>query len=184
MTVVHIGEIFSLLLMATALGMDAFSVSLGMGMQSLRLKRIFMVGLTVGFFHMAMPFVGIMLGRFISTKMEGFAVLGGGLLLFALGAQMLLNSFNREEKSLMRTTGIGLILFSLSVSLDSFSVGLSLGMSGVKTFLALLLFGIASTILTWTGLLLGRKARGLLGVYSELLGGSILCAFGLKIIFG
>ncbi|MRH43975.1 hypothetical protein GH741_15130 [Aquibacillus halophilus] len=180
----HLGDIFSLVLMSLALGMDAFSVSLGMGMQALRLKRVFIAGITVGFFHMLMPFIGIMLGRFISTQMEGFAVLGGGLLLFGLGVQMVLNSFNVEEKSLMRATGFGLILFSLSVSLDSFSVGLSLGMSGVKTFLALLLFGIASTVLTWTGLLVGRKARGLLGVYSELLGGSILCAFGLKIIFG
>lgn len=170
--------------MATALGMDAFSVGLGMGMQALRLKRIFMVGISVGIFHSIMPFIGIVLGRFISTKLEGFAVLGGGLLLFVLGVQMVLNSFNREDKVVVSPVGIGLILFSLSVSLDSFSVGLSLGMSGVKTFLALILFGLASMTLTWTGLLVGRKAKGFLGVYSELFGGSILCAFGLKIIFG
>ncbi|WP_222599221.1 manganese efflux pump MntP [Aquibacillus kalidii] len=180
---VQLGELMSLLFMAIALGMDAFSVGLGMGMQALRLKRIFIVGITVGIFHILMPFFGIVLGKFISTKLEGFAVLGGGLLLFGLGVMMVLNSFNREDKA-MSPVGLGLILFSLSVSLDSFSVGLSLGMSGVKVALALLLFGFASTVLTWTGLLLGRKARGLLGVYSELLGGSILCGLGLKIIFG
>ncbi|WP_138420778.1 manganese efflux pump MntP family protein [Aquibacillus sediminis] len=184
MSFVDLGEVVSLLFMAIALGMDAFSVGLGMGMRALRLKRIFFIGLTVGFFHIAMPFIGIALGRFISTKLEGLAVLGGGLLLFALGVQMVLNSFNREDKTVMSPIGIGLILFSLSVSLDSFSVGLSLGMSGVKTALALIMFGVASMVLTWTGLLVGRKARGFLGVYSELLGGSILCAFGLNIIFG
>ncbi|WP_077623455.1 manganese efflux pump MntP family protein [Sediminibacillus massiliensis] len=180
----EIAEYISLVFMAAALGMDAFSVGLGMGMQALRLKRIFLIGVTVGFFHVAMPFIGIGLGKFISTKMENFAILAGGLLLFALGAQMLFSSFNHENKQVIRPIGIGLIVFSLSVSLDSFSVGLSLGMSGVKTFLALLLFGLFSTFLTWSGLLLGRKARGLIGVYSEILGGSILCAFGLKIIFG
>lgn len=185
MTLDQVGELISLLFMATALGMDAFSVSLGLGMQALRLKRIFIVGITIGVFHIAMPFIGIVLGRFISTKLEGVAVLAGGLLLVGLGVQMVLNSFNHEsENKMIRPTGIGLLLFALSVSLDSFSVGLSLGMSGVKTFLALMLFGAASTVLTWTGLLLGRKVQGLLGVYSEILGGSILCAFGLKIIFG
>lgn len=170
--------------MAIALGMDAFSVGLGMGMQVIRLKRIFFIGITVGIFHVIMPFLGIMLGKFISTRFEDFAVLGGGLLLFALGVHMVLSSFNREEKPAMSPFGIGLLLFSLSVSLDSFSVGLSLGMSGVKVFLTIILFGLASMALAWAGLLLGRKARGLLGVYSELLGGSILCAFGLNIIFG
>lgn len=184
MSGVQFGEYVSLCFMAVALGMDAFSVGLGMGMLALRLKRIFTIGLTIGLFHTAMPFIGIMLGRFISSKLEGFAVIGGGLLLFALGLQMLLSSFNRENKKMLRPVGIGLLLFAISVSLDSFSVGLSLGMSGVKTVLALLLFGAASTVLTWFGLLLGRKARGLLGVYSELLGGSILCAFGLRLIFG
>ncbi|MDL4839160.1 manganese efflux pump MntP [Aquibacillus rhizosphaerae] len=184
MSVAFIGEFFSLLFMAIALGMDAFSVGLGMGMQALRLKRIFFIGVTVGISHIAMPFLGIVIGKFISTRMEGFAVLGGGLLLFGLGVQMVLNSFNRDGKQIMKPVGIGLMLFAFSVSLDSFSVGLSLGLSGVKTFLALMLFGLASMFMTWTGLLAGKKARGLLGVYSELLGGSILCGFGLKIIFG
>ncbi|MCT2538299.1 manganese efflux pump MntP family protein [Aquibacillus koreensis] len=184
MSMAYLGEFVSLTFMAIALGMDAFSVGLGMGMQALRLKRIFIIGVTVGIFHIAMPFLGILIGSFISTKLEGFAIIGGGLLLFGLGVQMVLNSFNREDKTVMKPVGIGLILFAISVSLDSFSVGLSLGMSGVKTFLALILFGLASMALTWTGLLVGKKARGLLGVYSELLGGSILCGFGLKIIFG
>ncbi|UFT98957.1 manganese efflux pump MntP family protein [Radiobacillus kanasensis] len=180
----QIGEFISLCFMAIALGMDAFSVGLGMGMQALRLKRIAMIGITVGFFHIAMPFLGIMIGQFISTKIEGFAIIGGGLLLIAIGVQMILSSFNHEDKQILSPVGFGLAIFSISVSLDSFSVGLSLGMSGVQVALALALFGFFSMLLTWTGLLLGRKARGLLGIYSELLGGSILCAFGLRIIFG
>src|SRR5690625_7468453 len=69
-------------------------------------------------------------------------------------------------------------------SVDSFPVGLSIGMSGVQTMIALFLFGIVSTLMTWIGFLLGRKVHGLLGVYSEMLGGSILCTFGLIVIFG
>ncbi|MUV37401.1 putative manganese efflux pump MntP [Lentibacillus sp. JNUCC-1] len=73
---------------------------------------------------------------------------------------------------------------AFSVSLDSFSVGLSLGITGFQTVMAIVMFGFVSMGLTLSGLLLGRKARSVLGVYSEMLGGSILCAFGLYFIFG
>ncbi|RKQ34385.1 manganese efflux pump MntP family protein [Oceanobacillus halophilus] len=178
----YIGEIISLLFMAFALGMDAFSVSLGMGMQQLRLKRIAIIGLAIGLFHIMMPFIGILLGKFISEGIGDFATIAGGVLLLGIGAQMIINAFIQDTKQLIEPVGFGLLVVALTVSLDSFSVGLGLGMSGAKTALAIMMFGAASTILTWTGLLLGRKVRGFLGVYSEILGGSILCGFGINIL--
>ncbi|ASK62074.1 hypothetical protein CFK37_07815 [Virgibacillus phasianinus] len=179
----HLGELVSLIFMAFALGMDAFSVSLGMGMQRIRLKRIAYIGIVIGIFHIIMPFIGIVLGKAISGQIGDVTVFIGSLLLFAIGAQMFFSAFNHEAKKFIQPTGIGLILFAFSVSLDSFSVGLSLGMSGVKTFIALLLFGGASMVLTWIGMIAGKKVHGILGVYSEMLGGSILCAFGLLLLF-
>ncbi|ENH97982.1 hypothetical protein J416_02696 [Gracilibacillus halophilus YIM-C55.5] len=38
--------------------------------------------------------------------------------------------------------------------------------------------------LTWLALLIGRRTHHLLGVYSEVIGGSILFGFGLYILFG
>src|SRR5690625_4335764 len=163
MTEYHIGEIVSLIFMAAALGMDAFSVSLGIGMQRLRLKRIALIGLIIGLFHIIMPFIGIVLGKVISTQIGHFTTLAGGLLMIGIGAQMFFSAFNHEMKNIVQPTGIGLLFLAFTVSIDSFSVGLSLGISGVKTAIALLLFGGSSTILTWIGMLLGRKVRGLVG---------------------
>ena len=181
------GEIITLLLMAFALGMDAFSVGLGMGMFKLRLKQIFFIGLTVGFFHMWMPLLGMIAGRFISDQFGTFATYAGGLLLILLGIQMFIpgkmGEEGTQEKRLLAPVGKGLLIFALGVSLDSFSVGLTLGIYGAKTLLTILSFGAAATFLTWAGLLLGRKIQGVLGMYSEILGGSILCAFGLKLLF-
>ncbi|GAA0436275.1 manganese efflux pump MntP family protein [Lentibacillus halophilus] len=184
MTAYYAGELVSLMLMAMALGMDAFSVSLGLGMQKLRLKRIALIGIIIGFFHVLMPFIGILLGQAISSQIGDYTVLAGGLLLFGIGAQMVFSAFNHETPQLAQPVGIGLLFFALSVSLDSFSVGLSLGLSNVRTVVTLLAFGTTSMVLTWIGLILGRKVHGLLGVYSEILGGSILCGFGLYILFG
>jgi manganese efflux pump family protein len=178
-----IGEIVTLMIMAFALGMDAFSVGLGMGMYQLRLKQIFKIGITIGIFHVLMPLLGMFAGRFLSEKFGAFATIIGGLLLILLGLQMVWASLKTSDEKVITPVGFGLIVFALSVSLDSFSVGLSLGIFGAKTALVLLCFGIAATVLTWAGLLLGKKVQSWLGQYSEALGGAILLGFGIKLLF-
>ena len=59
----------------------------------------------------------------------GERVIGGALLLL-IGIQMIYSSFRSEEEAMIKPVGFGLIVFSLSVSLDSFSAGLSFGMIG------------------------------------------------------
>ncbi|WP_066176159.1 manganese efflux pump MntP family protein [Bacillus marinisedimentorum] len=182
MDVSILGELLTLMIMAFALGMDAFSVGLGMGMIPLRLLQIFKIGITIGLFHIIMPLMGMAIGKLLSTHYGTIATLIGGGLLLLLGLQMIISSIRPGEDRMITPVGTGLLLFSLSVSLDSFSVGLSLGIYGVRTILTVALFGIFSTVLTWGGLLLGRKVQNWLGTYSEVLGGSILFMFGLKLL--
>jgi manganese efflux pump family protein len=176
------GELLTLILMAFALGMDAFSVGLGMGMFNLRLRQIFKIGITIGIFHVWMPLVGMIAGKFLSNQFGTIATYIGGGLLLVLGVQMIWSSFKKEDSSVITPVGFGLMVFAFSVSLDSFSVGLTLGIYQAKTVLVLMCFGVAATILTWCGLLVGRKVQNFIGPYSEALGGSILLAFGLKLL--
>lgn len=176
------GEIVTLTIMAAALGMDAFSVGMGMGMYKLRLRKIFNIGITIGLFHVWMPLIGMLAGKFLSEKFGSLASFLGGLLLIILGAHMIWSSLKEESEKVMTPDGFGLLIFALSVSLDSFSVGLTLGIFGAKTLVVILCFGIIATVQTWAGLLLGRKVQGWLGTYSEVLGGAILLAFGIKLI--
>ncbi|WP_307330669.1 manganese efflux pump MntP [Evansella vedderi] len=171
--------------MAFALSMDAFSLSIGMGLVGLRYKHIAKIGMTVGGFHVLMPLIGILLGRLLSQYIGFLAFILGGVVLIFIGVQMILSTFNynEERSAVLSPTGWGLFLFSLSVSIDSFSAGLSLGMLGAKTWITLVSFGWMSALLTIVGLILGRKMGNWIGGYSEWLGGAILVAFGVKIIF-
>lgn len=177
-----IGEMITLIIMAFALGMDAFSVGLGMGMLRLRLRQIMKIGITIGLFHVLMPLLGMLTGHFLSDRFGEIAAWIGGGLLILLGLQMFWSSFKEQEKTLITPVGMGLLVFALSVSLDSFSVGLTLGIYGAKIVMVLVCFGVGACMLTWLGLLLGRKVQGWLGTYSEALGGSILMAFGIKLL--
>lgn len=181
-----LSENLPLIFMAIALSMDAFSVSLGLGMQSLPWKFIFYTGILFGLFHMIFPVLGIILGALLS---EGFGQIThslSGILLIFVGFHMFFSAFKHgkgRNKRLIKTSRLGVFLLAITVSADSLPIGLSLGMTGVKTAFALFLFGWFSTLFTWTGLILGRQVKGFLHSYSELLGGSILLSFGLYILF-
>lgn len=175
-------ELFTLLFMAFALGMDAFSIGLGMGAFKLRLRQVAIIGTTVGLFHVWMPLLGILSGRLLSAQFGTFASYVGAALLMFLGIQMVITGIRGDEESIIAPVGTGLIIFATSVSLDGFSVGLSLGILGSKTLITILCFGFAAFVLTTMGLLLGRKVHTLLGKYSQIFGGAIMLVFGLKII--
>jgi putative Mn2+ efflux pump MntP len=183
MTYSFAGEEFALLMMAFALGMDAFSVSLGMGTLPIRKRQIAKAGLTIGGFHVLMPLCGLIIGGLISEHFGEIAMVAGGAILVIIGGQMIISSLMaKEQEHIFKPVGIGLFIFALSVSLDSFSVGLSLGIFGTKGLFAILLFGMTAMILTWAGFFIGRKAHTLLGRSSEIMGGCILIGMGIKLL--
>ena len=174
----------TVLMIGVARGMDAFSLGVGMGMGGIRLLTIAKVSITIGVFHIIMPLIGIAFGIFLTSYVGYIAVYIGGLILVVLGLHMLWNCFfDGEEKSpILKKTFWGLLLFSFSVSLDALSVGLSFGLFRVNVALAVLIFGVTSTVLAATGLLLGRRVGGWFGEYSEVFGALILLGFGLKFL--
>lgn len=182
---VDIGEWMTLGLMALALGLDAFSASVGLGMQRLGPRSIAALGLSIGLLHTLMPLAGILTGQLIGGILGHLAIFSGGLLLIIFGLNMIYSSFFGPKKGASRPKGYGLslLLFAVSVSIDSFSVGISLGFFNVNMMLAVILIGLAALLLTWTGLILGRFVGGWMGHYGEAVGGMILFIFGLQFLF-
>ncbi|KGA97041.1 membrane protein [Alkalihalobacillus alcalophilus ATCC 27647 = CGMCC 1.3604] len=175
-------ELITITLMAGALGMDAFSVALGMGMLGLRMKRIFIIGLVIGIFHVIMPLIGMATGIWMSSFLGVITIYIGGALLLIIGLQMVYSCFKSEEEPYIRPVGWGLFVFALSVSIDSFSAGLSFGMLGAKTILTVTIIGVFSMVLSWIGLILGSRLQNFVGAYGVFLGGCILVIFGMKLL--
>ncbi len=181
----YLGELMTLSLMAFALGMDAFSVCLGLGTKPIRRLRMLQISLLIGLMHVLMPLGGIILGSSLSAHMGQIAAIIGGILLLLFGIHMMVSSIfgDTNDKGIgLFHSLIGLTLFSISVSFDSFSIGISLGLFNVNQYLVILLFGIISCIMTLCGLLLGKHVGAWIGRYAETLGGLILLLFGLKFI--
>lgn len=178
-----IGELITIGTMAFAFSMDSFSLGLGMGMLRLTFRRMALLAILSGAFHVIMPSLGILLGKILSDHFGNVALIFSGFLLLFIGGMMVKSFFQAEHASyVIPPYGLGLLLFPITVSLDSVSAGLSLGIFGARVLITIILFGLISSLLTLAGLMLGRKFHHILGTFSLAVGGAILIAFGIKII--
>ncbi|MFC4777897.1 manganese efflux pump MntP family protein [Paenibacillus sp. GCM10023252] len=180
---IQTGQFLTLLIMAVALGMDALSLGIGIGLKGIRLRDIIKLSTIIALFHILMPLLGIVTGQYVSGLLGHVATTAAGVLLILLGGHMIYSSLRGEEvQSFDHRTLWGSILFALSVSIDSFSVGVTLGMFAADVWLTILLFGLLGGLMSIIGLLIGREVSGNLGEYGEALGGTILLTFGILFI--
>lgn len=176
----HLGKLLTILLIAIALGMDAFSLCLGIGMKGIRLLHVARIGAAIAFFHMAMPLLGLFAGKYMSVLLGDVAVMIGGALLVLLGGHMIYSSLRGEQvKSIDTGSLLGLLAFAVSVSVDSLSVGVSLGILASDLLLTVVTFGSIGGIMAIMGMLIGRRVGQLVGEYGEAIGGSVLLTFGI-----
>ncbi len=176
------GQLATILIMAVALGLDAFSLGIGLGMKGIRLLDILKFSLMIGIFHVFMPLLGMFAGQYVSSLLGNVAEAAGGGILVLLGAHMIYSSLYGQGRALDHTGLWGLFIFSLSVSIDSFSVGISFGILESELWLTVLMFGAFGGGMSVLGLLLGRRMGRWIGEYGEAFGGMILFAFGIKFL--
>lgn len=180
---VQAGQLITIVIMAFALGMDAFSLGIGLGLKGIRLLNIARVSFIIGLFHILMPLMGMFMGQYVSTLLGDVATAAGGALLVVLGSHMLYTALRGDTAVIVDYRSIwGLLLFALMVSIDSFSVGLSLGIFASDIVLTVLIFGLFGGGMSVLGLMLGRRVGNWVGEYGEALGGLILLVFGIRFL--
>jgi putative Mn2+ efflux pump MntP len=179
------GQLITLGIIAIALGMDAWSFGMGLGMRDLPRDKMAGLVILIGLFHVLMPLLGMKLGHFLSGYIHAFATILGGAVLCFLGGNMLIHSFLKEEKAFVfnEKSWLGICLFALSVSVDSLSAGLSLGFFATNQWLAASLSGIAGAVMAGIGLWMGKYVGNWLGSYGEALGGIILFVLGTRFLW-
>lgn len=179
------GQALTVLVMAAALGMDAFSLGFGLGLKGLPAVRIVQISAAIALFHVIMPIFGMSAGQFVSAVLGDVAMAFGGGLLVLLGSHMIIGAVRGDAPpASFEIRGLaGLLFFAFSVSIDAFSVGITLGLFVRHLLFTVLMFGFAGGLMSVLGLAAGRRVGRYAGGYGEALGGAILLAFGLNILF-
>lgn len=161
--------------------MDAFALALSYGLNKISKKSIVLTTLFVGVFHFFMP----LLGNLVGISLFEYTVFKPKYILFMvfliLSVDMFMHFF--EEKPKLRVLNIiGIILFSFSVSFDSFSVGLGINYLYDNIILCVLTFSVISLLFTLFGFTLGKAISEKIGKYSFIIGSITLFMYSLWVL--
>lgn len=162
----------TILIIAVSLSMDAFSLSLIYGMIGITNKQKILLSLIVGIYHFIMPLIGVLFGNILTSINIISIDFIASVVLLCIGIDLIISN-DKEEYSQITNT-IGFIMFGLSVSIDSLSVGIGLKAITNNYILSSITFSINSMLFTYLGLNLGNIISNKAGKYSKIFGGIIL----------
>lgn len=180
-----------LTLLAIALAMDCFTVSIISGVMLRRRlwPTILRMSFLFGFFQALMPLLGWLGTTRFSHYIEAYDHwIAFGLLAF-LGGRMIRDSFLAEEAKTFDPIGLrSQLVLAIATSIDALAIGITFAFTGYRTItdltLPLVIIGLASLLFSITGNLLGIRfgKRICRCVRPELIGGLILVAIGFKVL--
>ncbi len=177
----------SVFLIAIALAMDAFSVSLtkGFSQKNLKNREIFYYGLFFGGFQCIMPILGYFCVSTISNLIQSFAPVIGFVLLMAIGLNMIRESLTGDEDEITDNFSFKEVtLLAIATSIDAFAVGITFALLNDPIWIPSLIIGAVAFAFSIAGIYIGRILGDWLGDKFQIIGGVILIIIGIKILLG
>lgn len=142
------------------LGLDSFAVAAALGASGLvtvrdrlRVSVIFVV------FEAGMPLIGLAAGGGIARAVGGVADYIAAAAVIGLGIFMIVHQEDDDATAqrITTTSGLAIIALGLSISMDEFAIGFSLGLVRLPVVPVIAAIGIQALIASQLGLALGQR---------------------------
>jgi putative Mn2+ efflux pump MntP len=149
--------VISLLTLGVTLSLDNFRVSIALGGLNPTLRRSVKTSFIFGLWDAIAPAVGIIVGHYLSQKIDSTADTIAAIGLGAYGLFVVVRALRTPDHADpdMRWATRGL---PLPLSIDNVAAGASLGLIGYSPWLAPLLFGTVTFVMSVAGHQIGRTA--------------------------
>jgi len=173
------------LVVAICLGMDAFSVALGIGSHGTTARQAFRLSFHFGLFQFLMPLLGWLAGQSAVAVIGRFDHWVAFGILLAVGVHMIVDSLGSEKRTATErdvTRGWSLVGLSVATSMDALAVGVGLGILGRWPIGPAVVIGVVAALMTLTGLQSGRVLRVWVGQRMETVGGVVLIGLAVKML--
>ena len=178
--------IIEVLLIAVGVSMDAFAVSIAKGISARRVgwRHALLAGLWFGGFQALMPCIGYFLGLGFATFIGQWDHWVAWLLLTFIGANMIKESFSKEEGGVAHGFGFWhMFTLAVATSIDALAVGVSFAFLDMSIWIPIIIIGMTTMMFSIAGVLLGKKVGERFRSKAELVGGLVLIAIGIKILW-
>lgn len=173
------------IILAIALSMDAFAVSIGLGAKKYRDTRLIALkaGLLFGFFQAFMPIVGYLAGVGLGQYIESIDHWIAFILLFLIGAKMIYESRSEDTtEDISHISNYILLTLAIATSIDAMAAGFTLSLFDAPVWLSIFLIGITTFVFSYIGVFVGFKSGVWLENKAEFIGGVVLIIIGIKIL--
>jgi len=178
-------DMLTVILIAVGLAMDAFAVSIAKGISVKNQKRKTAVIMATFFavFQMLMPVIGWLAGIGLEELIMGIDHWIAFGLLALIGTRMIYDSTKKED--LQRDSNLRLhtlLTLSVATSIDALMVGLSFAFLQTVIITPIVVIGIVTFSLSFSGFHFGNVIGNILGSKIKVIGGVILIAIGVKML--
>ena len=179
-----------LFVIAVSLAMDAFAVSISNGLMlpKIRIRHAVTFGAFFGVFQFIMPLIGYFLASSFSEYITAFDHWIAFILLALIGGNMIKESFSEEEENAEEAQANimsvkNLTVLAIATSIDALAVGVTYALvdSG-NIWFSCTVIGVVAFVISYIGVMLGKKISGMFQTYAERVGGCVLVIIGLKIL--
>lgn len=180
-------SLITVVLIAVALSMDAFAVSITSGVTicKMHLRHALRIAAFFGGFQAFMPVAGWSVGRLAADFITAFDHWVAFALLIVIGGKMLWEALfdKREDDERSDPLNIYILLtLAFATSIDAAAVGISLSFLKVDIIQPSIIIGIITFLISLAGVFIGCKFGDKFGSKVEVVGGLVLIGIGIKIV--
>ncbi len=175
-------NIFELLVLGLALSADscAASISIGIDLKNIKFHNAFLIAFFFSFFQSMMPVIGFALANIFKLFLTSIDHFISFIVLLVLGIKMIKES--REDERLDYMNLYALIIISLAVTLDAFTVGITYSLLHINLILTIIINFLTTFLTTLIGLKIGNILGHKFKYRAKVIGGLVLISLGLKIL--
>ncbi|GAB3588251.1 hypothetical protein GCM10027445_69170 [Amycolatopsis endophytica] len=179
-------EFLPLIALAFGLSLDNFRSSIAIGTIPFGWRRAVQVALVFGLWDAVSPLLGGLVGHFLGETLGEWADYVGAVALGLYGIYFIIGAIRKPEPDELDHPWVTLFGMPLSLSIDNFVAGAGLGIAGFSLVAPMLVFGVATAIMSFAGLFVGQMAAKVVRIRSDLFSGISLlgAAIFLPLVFG
>ena len=179
-------RLLEIIFIAIGLSMDAFaiSVTLGLSVKKLKLIEVFIPGIYFGLFQALMPLIGYFAGTLFAYRIQQSGPWIAFVPLGIIGGKMIKESFSKnEEETKENAFGmIKMLLLAIATSIDALVVGVTFAFFQINILMAIFIIGLTTFCISLIGVKIGNVFGGKYRSKAEFVGGAVLVLLGVKIL--
>lgn len=175
-----------IVLIAFGLSMDAFAVSITLGLPAKKSKpkEILIPGIYFGFFQALMPAIGFFAGIHFAVMIHKYEHWIAFVLLGFVGGKMIKDSLSKDTGKVQTNENafqfMKMLVLAVATSIDALAIGVTFAFYKVNILMAVLITGSTTFFVSMAGVKIGNIFGLKFKSKAEFTGGIVLVLLGIK----